>query len=45
MLLGERVAFTRAALVESDGPIAAFLEHHLGKRLRSRAFLQTLDSR
>lgn len=41
-LAGQRVAFTPAALEESDGPIAAFVERHLGRRLRSRELLGRL---
>ena len=41
---GERVVFTRAAWRESEGPVAEFLELHLGKRLRSRPFLDVVDT-
>jgi DNA repair protein RecO (recombination protein O) len=42
-LADERVAFTRAALRESEAPVARFLEVQLGKRLRSRAFLESME--
>jgi DNA repair protein RecO (recombination protein O) len=41
---GERVVFTRAAWRESEAPVAEFLEHHLGKRLRSRSFLDAVGT-
>lgn len=43
-LAGERVSFTRSSLRESDAPIADFLEHSLGRRLRSRSFLATAEA-
>lgn len=40
VLAGERVSFTRVAREESEEAIAALLALHLGKPLRSRAFLE-----
>jgi DNA repair protein RecO (recombination protein O) len=40
----ERVTFTRMALRESDEPVGRFLEVQLGKRLRSREFLESVGA-